>query len=96
VGGVDSSQIWLVVGLFGQACFFGRFLIQWLVSERRGQSVVPVSFWYWSVGGGVVLLAYAIHRGDPVFILGQATGLLVYLRNLYLIFRRHPASPATT
>ena len=94
--GVDSSKLWLAIGLFGQACFFGRFLIQWIVSERRGRSVVPVSFWYWSLGGGVILLAYALHRRDPVFILGQATGLFVYLRNLYLIFRRGPTSSAAT
>ena len=91
---MTMEQLWLGIGLLGQAMFSARFLIQWIVSERRGRSVVPVSFWYWSLGGGVILLAYALHRRDPVFILGQATGLFVYLRNLYLIFRRGPTSSA--
>jgi lipid-A-disaccharide synthase-like uncharacterized protein len=82
-----ESRAWLVVGFIGQACFFGRFLIQWIASERRKRSVVPVAFWYFSLVGGVILLAYAIHRRDPVFILGQTVGLLVYARNLYLIGR---------
>jgi lipid-A-disaccharide synthase-like uncharacterized protein len=85
---MDASKAWLTVGFLGQACFFGRFLIQWIASERRRQSVVPVAFWYFSIVGGVILLAYAIHRQDPVFILGQATGLLVYARNLYFIGRQ--------
>ena len=84
-----EPRAWLLIGFVGQACFFGRFLIQWIVSERRRQSVVPVAFWYFSIVGGVILLAYAIHRRDPVFIVGQAVGLFVYARNLYLI-GRHP------
>jgi lipid-A-disaccharide synthase-like uncharacterized protein len=87
---MDASKAWLAVGLLGQACFFGRFLIQWIASERRRRSVVPVAFWYFSIVGGVILLAYAIHRQDPVFILGQATGLLVYARNLYFIGHQRP------
>ncbi len=82
---MEPSKLWLVVGFLGQACFSARFLVQWIASERRRQSVVPVYFWYFSVVGGVILLAYAIHRMDPVFILGQAAGLIVYARNLYLI-----------
>jgi len=62
--------------------------VQWIASERRKESVVPVSFWFFSIGGGSVLLLYAIHRGDPVFIMGQGAGLFVYLRNLYLIRRK--------
>jgi lipid-A-disaccharide synthase-like uncharacterized protein len=85
---MDASKAWLAVGFLGQACFFGRFLIQWIASERLRRSVVPVAFWYFSIVGGVILLAYAIHRQDPVFILGQATGLLVYSRNLYFIGRQ--------
>jgi lipid-A-disaccharide synthase-like uncharacterized protein len=73
------------VGFFGQAMFSMRFLIQWISSEKRRESVIPIAFWYFSVAGGATLLAYAIHRLDPVFIVGQAAGLLVYARNLYFI-----------
>ena len=82
-----GARAWLVIGFLAQGAFFARFLVQWIVSERRGQSVVPVSFWYLSVIGGLMLLAYSVYRKDPVFILGQATGLLVYIRNLMLIAR---------
>jgi lipid-A-disaccharide synthase-like uncharacterized protein len=85
---MDPSKAWLAVGFLGQACFSARFLVQWIASERRRQSVVPVFFWYFSVVGGLILLAYAIHRRDPVFVLGQAAGLVVYARNLYLIGRQ--------
>ena len=76
---------WVMVGLSGQLMFSMRFIIQWLSSERARKSVMPVAFWYFSLAGGVILLAYAIYRRDPVFILGQATGLLIYGRNLWLI-----------
>jgi len=78
---------WLVIGFFGQAFFFSRFVVQWIAAERRGESVVPVSFWYLSIGGGLILLVYAIHKRDPVFIAGQALGAIVYIRNLMLIHR---------
>ncbi|MCE5333014.1 MAG: lipid-A-disaccharide synthase N-terminal domain-containing protein [Desulfobacteraceae bacterium] len=78
----------LIFGFIGQAFFSGRFLAQWIASERQGKSVVPLSFWYLSVGGGGMLLIYAILRKDPVFILGQGGGLLIYLRNLYLIHKQ--------
>jgi len=81
-----TERVWLVFGMLGQAFFTARFLVQWIASERRKQSVVPVYFWYFSVGGGLMLLLYAIHRQDPVFILGQGAGLFVYARNLYLIY----------
>jgi lipid-A-disaccharide synthase-like uncharacterized protein len=68
--------------------FSARFLVQWIATERRRESVVPRQFWYFSIGGGLTLLAYAIHRLDPVFILGQGAGLFVYARNLYFIHRR--------
>jgi lipid-A-disaccharide synthase-like uncharacterized protein len=84
-----TEHVWLGLGLFGQALFSARFLVQWLASERRKQSVVPAQFWYFSVSGGLTLLAYAIYRQDPVFILGQGAGLFVYARNLYFI-RRTP------
>lgn len=81
-------SLWLIVGLAGQALFFSRFLVQWVVSEKKGRSVVPLSFWYLSLGGGILLLTYAIHLGDPVFILGQTVGGFVYIRNLILLRRR--------
>jgi lipid-A-disaccharide synthase-like uncharacterized protein len=84
---MDRDLIWLGIGLFGQALFSMRFLVQWLTSEREGRSTIPLAFWYFSVGGGVTLLAYAIHRVDPVFIIGQLTGLFIYARNLQLIVR---------
>ena len=74
---MDSSNLWLAVGFLGQALFSARFIVQWLVSEKRRRSVTPVAFWYFSLAGGVILLTYAIHRRDKVFIVGQATGLLV-------------------
>ncbi len=85
--GVDSGfeVLWIAIGLAGQAMFSMRFLIQWLASEREGRSIIPIAFWYFSIAGGVTLLAYAIYRQDPVFILGQSTGVLIYARNLYLI-----------
>jgi len=84
---ITVDHVWLLVGFLGQALFASRFIIQWFKSELVGRSVIPLSFWYFSLGGGVVLLAYAIYRLDPVFIAGQATGLIVYSRNLFLINR---------
>ncbi|HYA42363.1 MAG TPA: lipid-A-disaccharide synthase N-terminal domain-containing protein [Syntrophobacteraceae bacterium] len=75
----------LALGFLGQGFFFGRFFVQWIASEREGKSVVPLAFWYLSIGGGALLLVYAIFKKDPVFILGQGGGLFIYLRNLYLI-----------
>jgi lipid-A-disaccharide synthase-like uncharacterized protein len=89
-----TFDIWLVIGFTGQGLFSMRFLIQWIQSEREKRSTIPIAFWYFSLAGGASLLIYAIHRKDPVFILGQATGLFIYSRNLYLIFReRRPAGP---
>ena len=87
LGWFTVQHLWLMVGFAGQALFASRFIVQWFKSEMEGRSVIPLSFWYCSVGGGVVLLAYAIYKQDPVFIIGQASGLFVYARNLYLIFR---------
>lgn len=84
---------WLVVGFVGQALFSVRFILQWVKSEREGRSVIPVAFWYFSLAGGLVLVAYAIYRADPVFILGQAAGIVIYLRNLYLISRERQRGP---
>jgi lipid-A-disaccharide synthase-like uncharacterized protein len=90
---VTADQLWLTIGLLGQALFSVRFLVQWIASERRQRSVVPRAFWYFSMGGGITLLAYAIYRRDPVFIIGQGAGLFVYARNLWFI-HREPASVA--
>lgn len=84
--------IWLIIGFSGQALFSARFVIQWWQSERQQKSVIPVQFWYFSLLGGITLLAYAIHKKDPVFILGQLFGILVYSRNLYFIHREQPQS----
>ncbi len=83
-----------ILGFFGQAFFSARFFAQWIASERERKSVVPLSFWYFSVGGGAVLLVYAILRKDPVFILGQGGGLLIYVRNLYLIYKERSKKQA--
>jgi lipid-A-disaccharide synthase-like uncharacterized protein len=82
---MHTDWLWLTIGFAGQALFSMRFLVQWLASERRGRSIVPLAFWYFSIAGGLTLLAYAIYRADPVFIVGQAAGLFIYLRNLQLI-----------
>lgn len=76
---------WVLVGLAGQVMFSMRFIIQWISSERARASVIPVAFWWFSLAGGVILLAYALYRRDPVFVLGQSTGLVIYSRNLWLI-----------
>ena len=81
-----ASTFWIVLGLFGQLLFSARFLIQWYASERARRSVVPDAFWYFSIAGGLVLFIYACIRRDPVFIIGQGSGLLIYARNLHLLF----------
>ena len=85
---ITAEHFWLSVGFLGQAFFSSRFLVQWIASERKKESVFPIAFWYFSIGGGTILLIYAIHRRDPVFIAGQGMGLFIYLRNLYLIWRK--------
>lgn len=76
---------WVILGFVAQAFFTMRFVVQWIASERARASVIPVAFWFFSIGGGVLLLIYALYRRDPVFIAGQAFGLVVYIRNLYFI-----------
>jgi lipid-A-disaccharide synthase-like uncharacterized protein len=85
--GVRSTYelAWVAIGLGGQLMFMLRFVVQWIVSERARRSIIPVSFWWLSIGGAAILLAYAIHRHDPVFILGQSLGFVVYARNIRLI-----------
>jgi lipid-A-disaccharide synthase-like uncharacterized protein len=85
---------WVMVGLTGQLLFTARFLVQWIASEREKRSVIPVAFWYFSMIGGLVLFAYAIWRRDPVFILGQSMGLVIYIRNLWLIHAEQHHRPA--
>jgi lipid-A-disaccharide synthase-like uncharacterized protein len=82
-----TETLWLAIGFFGQGLFFCRWIVQWFVSERSAESRVPLSFWYMSVIGGLITLAYAIYRKDPVFIAGQSVGSVVYIRNLMLIYR---------
>ncbi len=80
-----AESLWLGIGFFGQSLFFSRWIIQWIASERKAESQMPIAFWYMSLAGGLIVLAYAIHRRDPVFIVGQGIGSFVYLRNLMLI-----------
>ena len=82
---MEISLSWLIVGFLGQIFFSARFILQWIYSEINKKSIIPLGFWFFSILGGVTLLAYAIHRKDPVFILGQSAGLLIYARNLYFI-----------
>ena len=83
-----TTNQWLIIGFVGQALFGARFIIQWVVSEKKGESTIPLAFWYCSIGGAVVLLSYAIYKQDPVFIVGQSLGSIVYVRNLILIDRK--------
>ncbi len=90
-----SNETWIAIGLIGQACFFMRFFVQWIYSERMKRSVIPTAFWYFSLGGAAILLTYSIHRQDPVFILGQSMGFLIYTRNLVLLGREKRAKAAS-
>ena len=88
-----TELFWLAIGLLAQSMFMMRFVIQWLASEKARRSVMPDAFWYWSVAGGFMLFVYALYRMDPVFILGQGSGLFIYARNLYFIRRaRHESA----
>ena len=83
----NTALLWIDIGFGGQALFMMRFVIQWWASEKEKRVVVPVAFWYCSIAGALVLTIYAIHRRDPVFIFGQALGLIIYFRNLMLHYR---------
>lgn len=85
-------DLWVAFGLAGQMLFGSRFIVQWILSERKKVSYIPVGFWYLSLCGGIVTAIYAIHRRDPVFIIGQSAGLIVYVRNLMLIYRNRAQS----
>ncbi len=89
---MTMDRLWMALGFTGQLLFSARFIIQWLASEKARQSIIPLAFWYFSLGGSLLLLIYSIHRKDPVFILGQSMGMFVYLRNLYLI-KKSPKTP---
>lgn len=91
---VAGNPFWFIVGFMGQVVFGGRFILQWIVSEYKKRSHVPVAFWYISVVGSLILLSYAIHRRDLVFILGLSLNTLIYVRNLHLIYK-HAKTPAT-
>jgi len=90
---ITTDTIWIATGFLGQGLFFGRWIVQWLASERSASSKVPISFWYLSLVGGLITLAYAIYRKDPVFIAGQSIGAVVYVRNLMLIYRPKQTNP---
>lgn len=89
---VTRLDWWVLLGFTAQAFFTARFAVQWIASERAGRSVIPLAFWLLSIGGGVLLLAYALYRRDPVFIAGQAFGVFVYARNLYFVLRERRAA----
>ena len=82
----NTELFFLIIGFVGQGLFASRFIVQWIYSEKKGESHIPIIFWYLSIFGGLGLLIYAIFRKDPVIILGQSFGLFIYLRNLYLIY----------
>lgn len=93
---VAQFSAWILLGFLAQGMFTMRFIVQWIASERAKRSVVPVAFWFFSLGGGMLLLLYAIHREDPVFIAGQGLGMFIYIRNLWLIANEHRNSMAKT
>lgn len=85
---IAHINFWVIVGFVGQFLFGSRFFVQWIASEKRGESVIPEIFWYLSLGGSIILFAYAIYRRDPVFIMGQCSGLFIYTRNIMLIYKK--------
>lgn len=93
---VTSLDWWVMLGFVAQAFFTARFVVQWIASERAGRSVVPLAFWVFSIGGGALLLVYALYRKDPVFIAGQSFGVFVYLRNLYFVLRDRGETVSST
>lgn len=87
-GFVTQINAWIILGFIGQIMFGSRFFVQWIASEKRGESIIPEIFWYLSMAGSAVLLIYAIYRHDPVFIMGQCSGLFIYVRNVMLIYKK--------
>lgn len=93
---VARADLWLVLGVFGQLLFGARFLVQWLASEKAGRSVIPVAFWFFSIGGGIITLVYGLYKREPVIILGQALSVFIYVRNLALIRRNRQSQSEST
>lgn len=91
----STEMVWIGLGFFAQALFMMRFVVQWIASERVKRSIVPETFWYFSIGGGVLLLAYSIYRVDPVYMFGQGLGLIIYFRNLYFVWTHKRAGTDT-
>ena len=91
IGNTDWGTL---IGYIAQIMFTMRFVVQWIASERAGKSVIPLAFWFFSIGGGLLLFGYALYVKDPVFILGQGFGVFVYLRNLYFVMRDRKAGVA--
>lgn len=91
---MTAEQIWVSIGLLGQFLFSCRWLVQWITSERMRRSVIPLAFWYFSIAGSLTLLAYALYRRDPVFILGHVANSVIYVRNLHLFIRERRAGAA--
>ncbi|MDR3423772.1 MAG: lipid-A-disaccharide synthase N-terminal domain-containing protein [Alphaproteobacteria bacterium] len=93
--GIEANlNWWTIIGFLGQSLFMMRFIVQWIASERAKKSVMPEIFWYFSLGGGLIVLAYALHKLDPVFILGQLPGVVVYSRNIYFIHKHKKTADA--
>lgn len=89
-------NVWVILGFIGQFLFGSRFFVQWIASEKRGESIIPEIFWYLSMVGSTILLTYAIYRRDPVFIMGQCSGLFIYVRNIMLIYRKKKVLTTTS
>ncbi len=85
---MTQVNFWIIIGFVGQFLFGSRFFVQWIASEKRGESVIPEIFWYLSMAGSIILMVYAIYRRDPVFIVGQCSGLFIYARNIMLIYKK--------
>lgn len=93
---IRHINFWVLVGFIGQLLFGSRFFIQWIVSEKRGESIIPELFWYLSMSGSVILFIYAIYKRDPVFIMGQCSGIFIYTRNIMLIYKKKRLQTTTT
>jgi lipid-A-disaccharide synthase-like uncharacterized protein len=92
---MDFLNGWVLFGFLGQAAFSARFIVQWIISEKNKESTIPIAFWYLSLIGGLILFIYALYKKDPVFVLGQGSGLIVYIRNLILIKKKQQVQTAT-
>ena len=92
---ITVDHLWVGFGFLGQAIFGGRFLVQWIASERARRSIIPIAFWWFSIAGGILLFVYSLHRKDPVFIAGQGAGLFIYARNIIFVLREHRQEPAS-